>query len=740
MTMFQPYMDDLVDHLPLITETVKRDETKCEHSRCPPTPASLVKDGIGKNDDDGSGEYDVCAICDNGGRLLICEGKCLRSFHPTVEDGAESSCPSLGYTEAEYEAIEKVEFYCKNCELKQHQCFGCGNLGSSDELSGAEVFPCVNGTCGYFYHPHCVAKLLHPGDEAAAEEHRKKIAGGKQFACPRHICYSCKELEVSAVSDLQFAVCRRCPRSYHVKCLPRKIAFEEDVDESKGIVQRAWRGLIPNNRILIYCLKHDIDLETSTPVRNHIKFPVSEPVKLARGKNNDGELENSQNVEPIEKMADNSSNLDIVKKKGWLPLYLTHNLPIHEILTAMKNASSSVTLEKFKEKHKAPLVLAQSSPFAVDFTSGKVECSVEAVRAALQKLEGGGSVDDAKAFCGPDVLFQVMNWKNKMKLYLAPFLDGMNYTSFGRHFTKIEKLRENDFNFERRDWMAVRQDELLEGSRLIMGLHPPSGTDGHLDVKFIYKALEFKPKLLILISPRGTQRLDNKDFPYDLIWEDDQMFIGHSFYIPGSVNVNGEQREDLNVNAPIIYLWSSSDWTQKHKAIAKQQGHLSETQTNPESKENQDLAHIDYCVMNSGEGKLADNKQQTLEQETMLTTKDDCTSYSCGSGGEENRALACEDGLLLESPNVVSGMKRKGPPSNMVLDKNHSNSDGGYVVSPRKSPNGKIPRSNQSIQSKISLTNGLKEQESQIIIRPLGFASGPCLPFATHNSAGWLEE
>lgn len=89
-----------------------------------------------------------------------------------------------------------------------------------------------------------------------------------------------------------------------------------------------------------------------------------------------------------------------------------------------------------------------------------------------------------------------------------------------------------------------------------MGLHPPSGTDGDLDDKFINKALEFKPKLLIIIAHRGTQRyvlkfgpfhhktkqrtksepkttcvlfpsfrLDSEDFPYDLIWEDDKMFI-----------------------------------------------------------------------------------------------------------------------------------------------------------------------------------------------------------------------
>lgn len=28
-------------------------------------------------------------------------------------------------------------FYCKNCKYKQHQCFVCGELGSSDKSSGA---------------------------------------------------------------------------------------------------------------------------------------------------------------------------------------------------------------------------------------------------------------------------------------------------------------------------------------------------------------------------------------------------------------------------------------------------------------------------------------------------------------------------------------------------------------------------------------------------------------------------
>ncbi|MED6121228.1 hypothetical protein PIB30_028056 [Stylosanthes scabra] len=57
--------------------------------------------------------------------------------------------------------------------------------------------------------------------------------------------------------------------SYHRK---RAIAFEDIEDEV--IITRGWNGLMPN-RTHIYCLKHDIDEELGTPIRDHmkIKFP-----------------------------------------------------------------------------------------------------------------------------------------------------------------------------------------------------------------------------------------------------------------------------------------------------------------------------------------------------------------------------------------------------------------------------------------------------------------------------------
>ncbi|KAL9147271.1 hypothetical protein ABFS82_13G162700 [Erythranthe guttata] len=755
-SMFQrrPSEDDLLNHLQFIDEAVKRDETLA-NSKLLTTcldeslgkrtftadvkPSFIVDDTddnedleefdkIDENGDDESDEDDcfdsVCAICDNGGNLLICDGKCMRSFHATVKDGEESQCESLGFTNEELEELKTVPFYCKNCEYKQHQCFACGELGSSDESSDCEVFCCVNGACGLFYHPHCVAKLLHPGDKSAVEEHRQKIAAGEQFACPAHKCHMCKELEVRSNPDLQFAVCRRCPRAYHKKCLPRGIAFEKDADEDKGIIQRAWEGLIPN-RVLVYCLKHEIDPDIFTPVRDHIKFPGPQRKKIKKlqletskrkdlvkernvaleeddekkyfakppkradkvsASSKQGDL--SKRVEKIpaegplkrQKLATNTNSLGKSKEstsaegeislgeklysrfygidsepvksstRGSLPgerktiqktkspAKRIHNSVTLDadarkrILTLMKDASSSITLDQIKERHKSPSTHSQYSKFYADtVTLGKVENAIQSVRAALKKLDEGGTILDAKAVCGDNLLSQVTKWKDKMGVYLSPFLHGMRYTSFGRHFTKIDKLKEivdmlhwyvhdgdmlvdfccgsndfsclmkkkvdeigkkcsfknydilqpkNDFNFEQRDWMGVRPHELPDGSQLIMGLNPPFGYNAALANKFINKALEFKPKLIILIVPRETERLDKKAYPYNLVWEDDQMFNGRTFYLPGSVDVNDKEIEDWNLIAPVLSLWSRPDLAPKHKAIAEQHGHSSGARKN----------------------------------------------------------------------------------------------------------------------------------------------------------------
>ncbi|KAL0443318.1 UNVERIFIED_CONTAM: protein ENHANCED DOWNY MILDEW 2 [Sesamum latifolium] len=860
-SMFErrPSEDDLVDHKHLINEAVKRDEAlanskilntfleekprKRKPSNEDVKPSFIVENVNGNEDqeesdktdenaddengDDESDEDDcfdsVCAICDNGGHIYICEGKCMRSFHATVEDGEESNCESLGFTDAELEAIKNVPFYCKNCEYKKHQCFACGELGSSDESSGAEVFCCVNGACGHFYHPHCVAKLLHPGNRAAAQDHERRIAAGEQFACPAHKCYVCNELEVRSNLELQFAVCRRCPRAYHRKCLPSDIPGEKDLDEAGKIIQRAWDGLIPN-RVLIYCLEHEIDPDFATPVRDHIKFPGSqqkklkklplesskrkdslkerppalegnvgkrvsvkppkgfdkvyssakqgdlsrkrveklpaqesskkqkvatnrndlekskesatdegeislgdrlyatfcgmdsEPEKSSRGENVLSKLERMQKAKPVVKTVNDFLTLDADNRK--------------RILTLMKDASSSITLDQVKRRHQPPSTHSQYSKFSADnITMGKVEGAVQAVRAALKKLDEGGSVQDAKAVCGNDLLVQLLRWKEKLKVYLAPFLYGMRYTSFGRHFTKMDKLKEvvdvlhwyvqdgdmlvdfacgsndfsclmkekldemgkrcsfknfdtfrpkNDFSFERRDWTGVKRDELPDGSQLIIGLNPPFGVNAALANKFINKALEFRPKLLILIVPRETQRLDEKGSPYDLIWEDDQMFVGKAFYLPGSVDVNDKQIEDWNVNAPVLYLWSCPDWTPKHKAIAEQHGHLSGAQKKDRTEESHDEMHVpeslqechilDEPIVNKGED-VHQGKSENGEQQGTVTKshQEGLPHDSSGAEWDKNGATG-KDHSAENSKKFGGKRKKKRKSDNMFLE------------------------------------------------------------------------
>uniref|UniRef100_A0A2P2LWL4 Uncharacterized protein MANES_15G064900 n=6 Tax=Rhizophora mucronata TaxID=61149 RepID=A0A2P2LWL4_RHIMU len=788
-----PSRNDLAEHMDLLQEAVKRDESLAkskfllsflgkqpqegtvfdEDVQNSTTSKFIVDDGdcISENADDDSDEGDelfdtVCAFCDNGGDILCCEGRCMRSFHATVEAGEESFCESLGFTDKEVKAMQI--FVCKNCKYEMHQCFACGKLGSSLKSAGVEVVRCANATCGYFYHPHCVAKLLHLEDENAAEELQKQIAAGESFACPIHKCYVCKQGENKKILELQFAVCRRCPTSYHRKCLPREIAFEDD-DEDENIITRAWEDLLPN-RVLIYCLKHEIEDDIGTPVRDHIRFPeekkrqVTSELPTGKGKlllkkrklmsenssldktigkaskkisinkkaestkrsnaisvqhdslnklgTNDATKRSlKKNLKVASKEVDNSATatannsslgdmlfdfiIDNEVDKGVMVETSTENVSSElpeldvdtqrRLLALVKEVESSIKLEDVIKKHEVPSTHAYSSKAVVDktITLGKVEGAVEAVRTALKQLEAGCSIEDAKAVCEPEVLAQLYKWKNKLKVYLAPFLHGMRYTSFGRHFTKVEKLQEivdilhlyvedgdmvvdfccgandfsclmkkkleeigkkcfyknydffqpkNDFNFEKRDWMTVCPDELPKrGSQLIMGLNPPFGVQGALANKFIDKALEFNPKLLILIVPPKTERLDKKSTPYDLVWEIDELLSGKSFYLPGSVNASDKQMEQWNLTAPPLYLWSRQDWSARHKAIAQKHGHGSKQPKEPNlekgasEKENQ-VYHMEGHGSNGETSILRDDlhmrKKEMKETSSGIIMRD----------------------------------------------------------------------------------------------------------------------
>ncbi|KAK4278387.1 hypothetical protein QN277_016240 [Acacia crassicarpa] len=729
---------DLLNHLPLICEAVKRNATLAksklllkllekpgkvkvldEEANNLAKPEFIVDDDVTGEDDDVNDEADdvideaaddskkddfsVCALCDNGGTLAFCDGICMRSFHATKEAGSvdDANCDSLGFTQDEIDEIKS--FICKNCEHNLHQCFVCGKLGNSDKSSCAEVFKCDVATCGDFYHLRCVAKELG-----------KNIADGESFICPIHTCCICKERENKGKRELQFAVCRRCPTAYHRKCLPREIAFK---DYEEGFPQRAWTNLLPNKRILIYCLKDELDEELGTPVRDHVRFPkikravqeigssfeeetkASTQDRCLLDKNNvdqDDSTWKRTNIEVL-KLTEKSSfkkdsskkefehiisgpnvsrkrksndaigrNLNEKKKSipekrkildgkgsqillGRRPCDVSMTksskkieFGVHEtngankslalkhtnkklnstlpqldfdtkrrLLDLFKEATSSISLDDVLEK----LKFASTQPSLRTYvdktiTARKLEASVDAVRTALRRLEEGKSIEDATSVCDLDILNQIFKWRDKLRVYLAPVLNGNRYTSYGRHFITMEKLEgivdrlhwyvktgdtivdfccgandfsmlmkrkleetgkkcfyknydllptKNDFHFEMRDWMSVKRKELPKGSKLIMGLNPPFGVNGKDADMFINAALQFKPKLLILVVPPKTERLDNKQAPYDLVWEDENFLSSKSFYLPGSIDINDKQMGQVNVRAPVLYLWSRQD-------------------------------------------------------------------------------------------------------------------------------------------------------------------------------------
>ncbi|KAH9745108.1 protein ENHANCED DOWNY MILDEW 2 [Citrus sinensis] len=596
----EPSENDLLDHMPIIREAAEKDKdlANSKDVRTTEKPKVIVdwnEDEDSEKVDKDENYFAVCAICDDGGDVTFCDGRCLRSFHATITAGKNALCQSLGYTQA---------------QIDEHQCFACGMLGSSDKSSSQEQSEDMN------------------------------------------------------VEDLQLAICRRCPKAYHRKCLPREITFS-DADENN--FQRAWVDLLPNNRILIYCLEHKIISELKTPARDHLKFPGVEGKRkkedLGLLLTEEKDVASKRNIVSESFVADKTvvkklklaevysgadvgmSNSEI--KKRW-PRQDVHSLkkpnitdtgrkslkdiadkskpsprkdstllksrsfvvkPGHrnidgskmknsisdrrrmkkvnisqpsvdaemekELLALIKDSTSSFNEEEFMKSHIVPITHAHHSKHLLEksITLGLVEGSVKAVRAALEMLDGGCDIEDAKAVCPPEILCQIFQWKRKLDVYLAPFLHGMRYTSFGRHFTKVEKLKENDFSFEKRDWMTVRPEELPDGSQLIMGLNPPFGVKASLANKFISQALKFKPKLIVLIVPQETRRLDQKA-SYNLIWEDNEVLSGKSFYLPGSLDVHDNQLEQWNCKPPPLYLWSRADWTASHKKIALGRGHI----------------------------------------------------------------------------------------------------------------------------------------------------------------------
>ncbi|CAM6035194.1 unnamed protein product [Sphagnum compactum] len=618
------------------------------------------------------GESFWCSLCDDGGNLLFCDGPCLRSFHACLseEEKAEGkACITLGFTAQQFEVIQNnmSTWFCRNCEVNCQQCFICGRLGRSDTSLGSkrEVFNCDVGYCGRFYHPVCVSKWVtsNPSKQKMVVESIQQ--GVDTFLCPAHKCRACKSLE--AVKDVghqqQFAKCRRCPSSWHVECVPSSMPFEADIDEEGETQQRAWHVPVGDDnsqqfRVGVYCTRHDLPLEPAVMV----KFPPL-PVSLVKNAeqrtlSQDLDLEKlvvpkkvgnlAPGLPPIQAkslsprkgiygVVDKQSKTSLPRKDYSVKQRAAPNLAVvadksadklQDIEIRMKaiiqESKSEVTAETVKQQLSMPSIYGCNNHRDGKFIhEGDLQSIMKSVQKALActNLHGRDSLIHAQCLCPEGSLKKLERVQNQLKVYLAPFLHGHRYTSFGRHFTKTEKLREvvtrlqwyvqdgdmvvdfccgandfstqayqelskfgkncefmnfdihppkNDFCFHKRDWMSVRSRELPSGNRLIIGLNPPFGVHAAIANVFVQHAATFRPKLIVLIVPPETKRPDG----YELIWEDVGLLEGDAFYLPGSVSLEGKALGQWNNKAPPLYVWSRSDWVQKHREIALQKGHI----------------------------------------------------------------------------------------------------------------------------------------------------------------------
>ncbi|KAL3696213.1 hypothetical protein R1sor_010289 [Riccia sorocarpa] len=623
------------------------------------------------SDDEDVGDAAVCTICDDGGDLLFCDGPCGRSFHASQEAVMDSGCSSLGMKPEEVK--ETGSWLCPNCKYSRHQCFICGSLGDSEGES-KEVFLCVVALCGRFYHPRCLGEFLAMGKNDIATFCARIKVGTESVFCPAHKCRVCEKGEEGGPDNSKkLAKCRRCPSSFHKICLPPSISFD-GTDEQPV---RAWE--IGDN-IIIYCTNHEIEEDLNTPKRDHLKWPeeyqgirrraVSPSRYEHKAKSFVGQtrglkgedlssrarssipvkqkvIQKKPEVKKISSKLLQTDGFSFPRKELPGPSKMANSVPLKPdavkgpVQSVLKRPSKEALLKRVTELREtsAAAVTVESVQNTLFLPSnytlnqkkimrrGELLSIFNAAKLASEMVMAGKH-EEARRICPRANFLALARSEDALRVYLAPLLHGARYTSYGRHFTNPDKLKEiierihwyiddgdmvvdfccgsndfstllkekldsvgkkchyrnfdihppkNTFAFTKRDWFETKGEGFAEGRKLVMGLNPPFGTRAALATKFVLHALSFRPKLLVLIVPPETMDYGRKfeEVNYSLIWEDKELLSGKSFYLPGTLHKTDDTNlSGWNLTTPPLYLWCPTELLRKNQQIAARHKHI----------------------------------------------------------------------------------------------------------------------------------------------------------------------
>ena len=88
---------------------------------------------------------DVCAVCEEPGELVCCDGPCKRVFH-------QGCVPPNNPIES------GSRWLCADCRTRRYRCFVCKKWGAAR----TELVMCPKKACGKWYHGECLQASLQP--------------------------------------------------------------------------------------------------------------------------------------------------------------------------------------------------------------------------------------------------------------------------------------------------------------------------------------------------------------------------------------------------------------------------------------------------------------------------------------------------------------------------------------------------------------------------------------------------